>query len=508
MTTPVGVSPSPPAARALSIVVATFNRAELLDRALATYARQTLDRDCWEYLLADDGSQDHTREVVEAWRGRGLPIRLFDAERDLLRPKTPGVWRDGSGLRNALSTFAVGRHLVSTHPEILLPPDALASTLAALDTAPPRSWVTAIPFWLPEAPEAVWGEWRGTRAELDRLRSLPGFWADDWPTPLQAPGAVDYRNQNQARRLDWQSEVFWGMPMALWRYMGGFREFEVWGSVDPDFWARRSVLGIETIPIPAKEGSPHAKGVLMVYHQNHASPRDMDVTHAALRAADAVRPYRSPVDVRATGGLAGNYHHGPRERAAEPGTLTGIMDDHVTRSARRPVWYGLRGGAPAARGGELRRGRHRRGERGGGRPVRRGDHGRLDGLDAAVPGWAGGRRLLLRGARTRRGAGRDTGGVRARAQTGWGAAPEHTTTGGDGWHTMGPAHADPCRTVGAIRPRGVGGGMVPSGQLRLGPGRRGGAAGQRGNPDRECAPTIGVDRCRAMCESTTPSLTE
>jgi SAM-dependent methyltransferase len=331
MTTPVGVSPSPPAARALSIVVATFNRAELLDRALATYARQTLDRDCWEYLLADDGSQDHTREVVEAWRGRGLPIRLFDAERDLLRPKTPGVWRDGSGLRNALSTFAVGRHLVSTHPEILLPPDALASTLAALDTAPPRSWVTAIPFWLPEAPEAVWGEWRGTRAELDRLRSLPGFWADDWPTPLQAPGAVDYRNQNQARRLDWQSEVFWGMPMALWRYMGGFREFDVWGSVDPDFWARRSVLGIETIPIPAKEGSPHAKGVLMVYHQNHASPRDMDVTHAALRAADAVRPYRSPVDVRATGGLAGNYHHGPRERAAEPGTLTGIMDDHVTR---------------------------------------------------------------------------------------------------------------------------------------------------------------------------------
>lgn len=316
--------------KALSIVVASYNRADLLDRALATYAHQTLPRHLWEYLLADDSSTDHTLDVVRKWQGEGLPIRLFDAATDLCRPKQPGAWRDGCGLRNALSTFAVGTHLVSTHPEILLPGDALESMLAALESTPARSWVTAIPYWLPPVPEGFWDGWGGSWAEVKALSGVEGFYSPDWPTPLTAPGAVDYRNQNQEQRTDWQSEVFWGMRMALWREMRGFREFTVWGSVDPDFWGRRVYMGISTFLAKSEQG-PHKQKALMVYHPHHDSPRVMEETNRAIDEANAVRMYRSAVDVIETGGLWREYHHGPRERALVPGTTEGIMDDHLSR---------------------------------------------------------------------------------------------------------------------------------------------------------------------------------
>jgi len=83
----------------LSVVSATFNRADLLDRSLATYARQALPRDVWEYLVVDDGSTDQAEAVVERWRRQSLPVCLLHADR-IGRPKVPGVWRDGRAASN------------------------------------------------------------------------------------------------------------------------------------------------------------------------------------------------------------------------------------------------------------------------------------------------------------------------------------------------------------------------------------------------------------------------
>lgn len=125
--------------------------------------------------------------------------------------------------------------------------------------------------------------------------------------------------------MDWESEVFWAMHMTHWRWMGGFREFTTWGSVDMDFVARRHTLGIQTI-VAKSLTTPHKGGVLMVYHQDHDSKRDMDAAIKSLQGAT----YGSPLAARQAGGLYPIYLHGPRERG-ENGSLVSILGDHKSR---------------------------------------------------------------------------------------------------------------------------------------------------------------------------------
>lgn len=306
----------------VSVVSATYNRAELLNRALATYARQTMAYGDWEYILVDDASTDHTEEVVKAWQQRGLPIRYFHAERDFNMPKLPGQWRDGCKLRNAGSVEACGRVLISTHPEILVPPDALQVAYDALRLEP-TGWVTAIPYWMPPMTEDQWPvDWE---KNLSRLTTVEGFYDPSWPDAIHSPGAPDYRNQNQERRTDWESEVWWGMMMARWRWLGGFREFDQWGSVDMDFHARRRVSSTPTIRLTSTLSTAPSKS-LMVFHQHHESKRDMDLAMAGVRNTD----YSSIERMREQGGLYAIYQHGPRERSLRPG-LEDVLLDHRLR---------------------------------------------------------------------------------------------------------------------------------------------------------------------------------
>src|SRR6266568_1501643 len=49
----------------ISVVVATYNRAETLRETIHHLTDQDLDPACYEVVIADDGSPDHTRQVVE-----------------------------------------------------------------------------------------------------------------------------------------------------------------------------------------------------------------------------------------------------------------------------------------------------------------------------------------------------------------------------------------------------------------------------------------------------------
>lgn len=301
----------------ISVISATFNRAEMLDNALYTYSKQTLPFDEWEYLIADDASQDNTREVVEKWQEAGLPLRYFSAPEDLNLPKEPGKWRDGCKVRNAVSTHATGQVLVATHPEIMVPPDALELMYETI-MANPGSWATAIPYWLPQGPMPAW------KRDLHNLRTMDGFYMENWADGVVK--GIDYTNNNQEKRNTWDSEVFWAMKMDKWRWLGGFREFDVWGSVDMDFLDRRRIGGISTIIVKSPI-SPAPSGNLMVYHQWHGeSPRNMEEAMKAI----AGRDYSSVQAMRQHGGLYPIYNHGPRERA-EGGGTGGILRDHVQR---------------------------------------------------------------------------------------------------------------------------------------------------------------------------------
>ena len=306
----------------ISVVSATYNRAELLDNALHTYSKQKLPTGVrWEYLLVDDMSTDNTKVVVDKWIGKKLPIRYMTSE-ELGLPKKPGVWRDGCALRNRASARAQGRVIILTHPEIMVPPDALKCMYDSLmESKEIRPWVTAIPYWMPAGVLP-----KGWKTDLSAIRNMKGFYDPSWPDTAAAPGGVDYRNNNQEIRDSWESEVFGGFRMTDWRWFGGFREFTQWGSVDIDQMNRRRAAGFRTV-FPKSEHSPHRNQVLMVYHQNHGSVRDME------RAMEGVRglTYNNVQQAREAGGLYPTYYHGPRERSIEPGTIKGIYGDHIAR---------------------------------------------------------------------------------------------------------------------------------------------------------------------------------
>jgi len=58
----------------LTAVVCTLNRADLLGQMLGSLCEQTLEPSWFEVVVVDDGSEDHSREVVRAFETR-LPLR-------------------------------------------------------------------------------------------------------------------------------------------------------------------------------------------------------------------------------------------------------------------------------------------------------------------------------------------------------------------------------------------------------------------------------------------------
>ncbi|MFL5576568.1 MAG: glycosyltransferase [Gemmatimonadaceae bacterium] len=63
---------------AISVVIPSFNREQLIARQLAALAAQRWDGE-WEVIVADNGSTDHTVAVVESFRDRLPALRVVDA---------------------------------------------------------------------------------------------------------------------------------------------------------------------------------------------------------------------------------------------------------------------------------------------------------------------------------------------------------------------------------------------------------------------------------------------
>jgi glycosyltransferase involved in cell wall biosynthesis len=74
----------------LTVIVCTFNRAHLLEQALAHLLRQqTAPTILWEILVVDNNSRDSTRAVVEGLSGRTqVPVR-YAFRSDCPRTRAP-----------------------------------------------------------------------------------------------------------------------------------------------------------------------------------------------------------------------------------------------------------------------------------------------------------------------------------------------------------------------------------------------------------------------------------
>lgn len=103
----------------VSVVVATYNRATLLQRLLDDLAAQTLPKDDFELVLVDDGSKVPVREHV---LGKPLPYRLV-----LVEQENQGQAR----ARHAGIEKAQGDLVVIVDDDMALPPDFLQRHLDA-----------------------------------------------------------------------------------------------------------------------------------------------------------------------------------------------------------------------------------------------------------------------------------------------------------------------------------------------------------------------------------------
>ena len=103
----------------LSVLLTTHNRADLLPRVLGGLAHQTLERDRFEVVAIDDGSNDATSAVLEGWKSQ-LPLRVVrQAQAGLAAAKNLGLF------------MARGEILLFADDDDVAEPDLLVGHLAA-----------------------------------------------------------------------------------------------------------------------------------------------------------------------------------------------------------------------------------------------------------------------------------------------------------------------------------------------------------------------------------------
>jgi glycosyltransferase involved in cell wall biosynthesis len=137
----------------ITVIFASFNRASLLPDVLASFAGLHSPRDGWRLVVADNGSTDRTREVVDSFRDR-LPL-------DYIFVAQPGK----NAALNAALELAKGGLIVFTDDDVFPRRDWLQKLEAAAAAQagfgvfggavvprwaePPRDWILQ---WVPQGP--------------------------------------------------------------------------------------------------------------------------------------------------------------------------------------------------------------------------------------------------------------------------------------------------------------------------------------------------------------------
>ncbi len=256
----------------ISVIVTTYNRPDALRAALAGLFAQT-DRG-FEVLVADDGSRDDTRHVVEAM-ARGAPVAVRH------------VWQQDLGFRagaarNRAAALAGGDYLIFLDGDCIPRPDWIAQHRSLAE----RGWMVAgnrtllserFTQYVLEAGEPVhaWSfeQWQLAQRAGHINRTLP---LRRLPLgPLRKLGAARWQRVRTCNLGVWTADF---------RAVNGFDErFEGWGFEDSDLAVRLLNHGVRR-----KEGA-FATGVLHLWHREHDrrfEARNRELLHKRIASRD------------------------------------------------------------------------------------------------------------------------------------------------------------------------------------------------------------------------------
>ena len=225
-----------------SIVVTTYNWPEALRLSLNCIARQSVKPH--EVIVADDGSKDETRQVIDAFRAEsGLRVRH--------------VWHEDRGFRRSAILNKALRLIDPDNYVIMIDGDVLLHKHFIKDhirLAEPGYYVF------------------GRRAILSKHTSKKAFQRDNYRPHLWTPGISHRGNMLYLPQLTSvtirykRSRLYgYGCNLAAWQSdilkINGFDEnYEGWGCEDNDFICRLRNLGLT---------SKAAKFQGIIYHLWH-----------------------------------------------------------------------------------------------------------------------------------------------------------------------------------------------------------------------------------------------
>jgi glycosyltransferase involved in cell wall biosynthesis len=161
---------------ALSVLIASHNRRELLGRCLDALAAQTEDPASFEVIVADDGSSDGTAEALEAMR---TPFELR-----VLRHEKAGK----PVVLNAAIEAARGEACLFIDDDVIASAQLVAEHLAAHRREPRTLGIGALEQvapvdrdWFTETFTRAWND------HYEELRHRPARWTDCYGANFSAP---------------------------------------------------------------------------------------------------------------------------------------------------------------------------------------------------------------------------------------------------------------------------------------------------------------------------------
>lgn len=130
-----------------SLIVPTYNRADILAQTLPALLNQTVPADRYEIVVIDDGSTDRTEEVARSFTETHLKYHRFaNGGRSIARNRALAVAR-GDLLVFVDDDAFVSREFLEEHLRLHAPGNDLLATGPIVEvTAAPRSYALT-PFW-------------------------------------------------------------------------------------------------------------------------------------------------------------------------------------------------------------------------------------------------------------------------------------------------------------------------------------------------------------------------